>query len=439
MALAAVAAPAAQARLQGVRVAIGVPLEEGLFDGSVRWPSGQHVAIDAPAAEDPDVLVVPVDPRAGGRHVVTWRGLGRDGHPSRGEVAFGVRDGTTGRSAATERDVPLGRDLVLGLGRLLALAGLLGTAGLVILRATVVGPAWRAGGVTPPVGVPDTAAFRERTGPPLAAAAATWWAAWWALAAAAAAGLVLTPLALLWIGGRGPGDAGRLLADTRWGTAWIVQAVALAAAAGAAGVLARGASGRSPELAPAWALALAGPPAVALVAISFSGHAAGTDDPRLNIAIDAIHNLATAAWLGGLAGLAVLLPAALRPLGAGDRTRLAAGVVVRFSALALTAVGLLVATGVYRALVELPSPGDLLDTGYGNALLIKLVVFVPLLGVGAYNRLALHPRLERAAIGLDPDDRGAAARLRTSVRAELALAGALMVAVAALVALAPPT
>jgi copper transport protein len=133
-----------------------------------------------------------------------------------------------------------------------------------------------------------------------------------------------------------------------------------------------------------------------------------------------------------------MLPPALRGLEPTDRTRLAAGVVVRFSALALTAVGALVATGVYRALVELSSPRDLLDTGYGNALLIKLLIFVPLLGAGAYNRMVLHPRLERAAIGLDPGDRGAADRLRRSVRAELALAGALMVAVAALVALPPP-
>ena len=437
LALAAVPATAGEARGAEIRVGLGIELEQGLFDGVVRLPDGRELTMPAPEARRPNLLIVPLDPAIDGVSVARWRAMGRDGHPAGGTFRIEIRDREVLPFPIVDRDVPPSRDLLTALGRLLALAGPLGLAGLVVLRALVVGPAWRQGGVAPPVGAPDTAGFRERAGPALAAAAASWWRAWWILAAAGAAGLALAPVALLWTAERGAGDLGRLLLDTRWGTAWIVQVAALAAAAGAAALLGRGASG--PELGPGRALALGLPPAVALVAISWAGHAAASDDPRLDIAIDAIHNLSTAAWLGGLAALAVLLPAALRPLGRADRTRLAAGVVVRFSALALTAVGLLVATGVYRALVELPALGDLLDTGYGNALLVKLLIFVPLLGVGAYNRFVLHPRLERAAIGLDADDRGAAARLRTSVRAELALAGALMAAVAALVALAPPT
>ena len=95
-------------------------------------------------------------------------------------------------------------------------------------------------------------------------------------------------------------------------------------------------------------------------------------------------------------------------------------------------------TGVYRALAELGSVGDVADSAYGRALLVKLGLFAVLLAGGAYNRLVAHPRLERAALGLDPGDRGAAAALRVSVRAELALAAALMVSVAVLVSLPPP-
>ncbi len=95
-------------------------------------------------------------------------------------------------------------------------------------------------------------------------------------------------------------------------------------------------------------------------------------------------------------------------------------------------------TGVYRALAELGSVGDILDTGYGRALLVKLCLFAVLLAGGAYNRLVAHPRLERAALGLDDDDRGAASALRVSVAAELVLATALMVSVAVLIGLPPP-
>jgi putative copper export protein len=71
-------------------------------------------------------------------------------------------------------------------------------------------------------------------------------------------------------------------------------------------------------------------------------------------------------------------------------------------------------------------------------LTVKLVVFAVMLAAGGYARIVLHPRLERAAVGLDPDDRGAGVALRTSLRVELTLAAAVMVAVAVLVALTPP-
>ena len=101
-------------------------------------------------------------------------------------------------------------------------------------------------------------------------------------------------------------------------------------------------------------------------------------------------------------------------------------------------VGVLVVTGVYRALAELRSFSDLVDTGYGQALLVKLVIFCVLLVGGVYNRLVLHPRLERAALGLRPDDGGAGERLRVSVTAEVLVAAVLIAVVAVLVSLPPP-
>ena len=86
----------------------------------------------------------------------------------------------------------------------------------------------------------------------------------------------------------------------------------------------------------------------------------------------------------------------------------------------VAAVVLLVVTGVYRALAELPSLASLWTTSYGVALLVKLIVFAVMLVLAAWNRLALHPRLERAALGLGSagpgDGMGA---LRSSVRAEV--------------------
>jgi putative copper export protein len=174
------------------------------------------------------------------------------------------------------------------------------------------------------------------------------------------------------------------------------------------------------------------------VAISWSGHAASGTDAGLGTAIDAIHLVASGVWLGGLAALLAIVPYARRGLDEPSALRLSAAIVVRFSAVAIACVGVLVVTGVYRALAELRSFSDLLDTGYGQTLLVKLAIFAVLLIGGVYNRLVLHPRLERAALGLRADDSGSADRLRVSVTAELTVAAAVIIAVAVLVSLPPP-
>jgi hypothetical protein len=91
-----------------------------------------------------------------------------------------------------------------------------------------------------------------------------------------------------------------------------------------------------------------------------------------------------------------------------------------------------------RALGQGPPLVLLRRIGRGQALLVKLAVFAVLLVGGAYNRLVLHPRLERAALGLRETDAGAGQALRISVAAELAMASVLLVVVAVLVNLPPP-
>jgi copper transport protein len=187
-----------------------------------------------------------------------------------------------------------------------------------------------------------------------------------------------------------------------------------------------------------WTLALGLPAALALLVVSASGHAWVEPDRAVAVGADALHNWATGLWVGGLIGLAGLVPSWLAALAEEDRIPAAAGVVVRFSTIAIVAVATLVVTGTYRALAELDAPGDLLDTRYGIALTVKLGLFAVLLATGAWNRLVLHPRLERAALGLREDDGGAVRALRASVIAEIALAAGVLLAVGVMVAVLPP-
>jgi copper transport protein len=434
------AQPAPGARLATppdlVRIVLPTRVESAFLRLEVRDASGRVVS--GPAGRDPrDLRAVSAAVSAPGRAVltVTWRVLSEDGHPAGGSYHVGVRadPGEAGSPSPVRSDhgpLPLA-------ARFLALVGPLGLLGLVVLAAGVVAPAVRAAGIAVPgEGAAAAERFRVRAREALAARAGAWWAAWSALLVAWAVGVALLPLAVLRGLRAGPDDLGTLLGDTRFGVSWRVQAAGLVIAAVASVLARRRLAGRPPEDGAAAALLGAGP-LLGLAAISWGGHASAGGDAGPNIVIDLLHSAATAAWIGGLLGLAVLVVPAAARLADADRTRFAAAVVVRFSALAMSAVAVLVVTGVYRTLAEVPV-GDLLDTGYGRALLVKLGLFALLLVGGAYNRMVVHPRLERAALGLDPSDRGAATALRVSVRAELALAAALLVSVAVLVSLAPP-
>lgn len=434
--------PAAGTRVeappQTVRLVLPTRVEQEFLELRVTGPDGRLLS-GAPVRDprDPRAIVVPLDAPSRGVLDVTWRVLSEDGHGAGGAYAIGVRaDPPAGPSAAAVTRSDHGAPPVLA--RLLSLVGPLGLIGLLALAAGVVAPAVAAGGIVVPGEKPAvTEGFRARAAAAIAPSARAWWTAWWALVAATAAGLALAPLATLWVLREGPGEIGPLIGGTRFGVAWRVQVAGLVIAVVGALVARRLAGGRAlPERA-GLAAALGVGPALALAAISWGGHASAGGDATANIVIDLLHSGATAAWIGGLLGLAVLVAPAVARLGEGDRVRLAASVVVRFSALAMVAVVVLVVTGVYRALAEV-SVGELLDTGYGRALLVKLALFAVLLLGGAYNRMIVHPRLERAALGLDPTDRGAASALRVSVRAELALAAALLVVVAVLVSLPPP-
>ena len=138
------------------------------------------------------------------------------------------------------------------------------------------------------------------------------------------------------------------------------------------------------------ALALAVPAALlgawAVIVPGLSGHAG---DPGLGlpaVAVDALHTAAAAIWIGGLAQLVLVTPHATRGLPDVDRTRVRTAMTARFSRVALTSVAVLALTGAGRALWAISSPGQLWQTGYGRALLVKTALLAGLVGLGYLNR-----------------------------------------------------
>jgi copper transport protein len=109
------------------------------------------------------------------------------------------------------------------------------------------------------------------------------------------------------------------------------------------------------------------------------------------------------AWLGGLAGLLLVLPRATRTRPAGrERHALLAAVLLRFSPVALVSVGVLTAAGTGLALLHLTSLYDLTDTAYGRAIFVKVALLLGAIWVAVIQREYLLPRLRRLADGEEP-------------------------------------
>jgi hypothetical protein len=133
-------------------------------------------------------------------------------------------------------------------------------------------------------------------------------------------------------------------------------------------------------------------------------------------------------WTGGLVLLVLSLLALWRaPVDGATRGKLAVEWVARFSGVAAASVGLLLASGLVLAALQVPDWSGLLLTPYGQVLLVKLLVVGAALGLGAYNALSA-PR--RAAHG---------GRAAGWVAAEAVAVAAVVLAAAVLTDLPPAT
>jgi putative copper resistance protein D len=208
-----------------------------------------------------------------------------------------------------------------------------------------------------------------------------------------------------------------LFGETTFARAAGARLVIALVTAGIAMVLARRACGRA-----AWLALAAG--SLALVASSaVLSHAIARVDGRgLLLVLDAVHQAAAAAWVGGLAHLTV--HAATRRPGEVPAEH---DVVRRFSALALASVATLSIAGVGLTSVYVGDPGALLGTAYGVMILSKVVLFVVALGLAATNFSAVR----RVTCS------GVPVRLYRFVEIELGLALTLLFAAASLTSLPP--
>ena len=160
-----------------------------------------------------------------------------------------------------------------------------------------------------------------------------------------------------------------------------------------------------------------------LGSLAWAGHGSFGSKPNLHLTADTIHLLIIALWPGGL------LPLWLVLVNGMEINRLTA-IVNRFSNFALLAVAILVGSGWINTWMIIASWRGLIDTPYGQTLLVKLALLLGMLLLGAANLLYLRPRITTKE--------SAMRRLRWNVAIETALLLGLMLVVGYLGLLPPP-
>ncbi|MCY3784394.1 MAG: copper resistance protein CopC [Chloroflexi bacterium] len=350
-------------------------IEPGFSRIDVLDASGASVT-DGPSQVDPSnrsAMLVRVPPLADGTYVVTWRTLSVvDGHVIRGSYAFSVGEPIDADVASTPASALIlsPAEPVLRAALLVGVMLVLGTAVHVPLTFA---PAARA------VGVGSAGSRYVELG----------WIGL-SLAAGAHVGLLVTQAAGL------AGDAeadlvgavGSALGLGQWGTLWIARAIAFVALA-----LALMRAGREPRPLGAW-LPVAAVAAAVLVTVSLGSHAAALlESSAAATSADVLHLLTAALWAGGLAPLLLSLAHARRTLDDHPRRRLMGALLARFSTIATISVGALVITGAFATWIQVVELPRLAQTDYGRALVAKLALVAPLIGLGAVNLLWTRRRL----------------------------------------------
>lgn len=378
-------------------------------------------------ANDPTHLTVSLRSLPDGVYTVAWQVLSAaDGHVTTGAFPFGVGNvdpNVVSAAAPASRTITITLDEIAA--RWLLYLSATALAGGTFFVLVVWNPAYRA--------------LKNKDVPEDSDPAKGFKAPWRRLANIGLVVLVAANvLGLLSQAGKATGGelaapwneaVSTVLFNTRYGALWIAR---LALTLVLAGLLPTANSKRDRWI--GFTLSL-----VLLLTISLGSHAAADPDPLWPVAADWSHLIAASAWVGGLTHFVVGMWRA-RELDAKTRTALTARLIPRFSAVALISVGVLTLTGLYTAVLRVGSWEALSTTAYGRTLIVKLIIALPMVMMGAINLLGITPRVKNAAAnptGLKHFSELIVDRFRRLITSEITLGALLFLSVAVLTSLPP--
>lgn len=113
-----------------------------------------------------------------------------------------------------------------------------------------------------------------------------------------------------------------------------------------------------------------------------------------------LHMLATVSWVGGQTVISLLIiPIGRKVLSGKDFSNLIATINKRMRSIAWISFTILIGTGLIQISADQDHEGFLsLQTNWGIAILIKLLIFSGILALTAYQTFSLSPIIERSAL-----------------------------------------
>lgn len=417
-------------------------------------------------AEGDKKLQVELEDLASGTYAVEWKALSTDGHTMKGKFTFtlaleeaSAATPSGSQTAALPAQSPppaaqqpsqpegtqeSGTPWTMSLVRWLEYLAMMTLAGGFAFRLLILAPVLRgANGLEEGERAAGLAAGTHRFIK----------LSWWALALLALttlAALVLQTSAVLDVSlgeALSPARLYQVLTRTGYGGPWLLQAATVAALAFVLLLLAKRIGDETDErhLTNAnqgllWAGVIV--TALMMFAPSLTGHArAAAAEYRLTVFSDWLHLVAAGLWLGGLFHLALSMTRGVSGLEADKRLRVLERAIPLFTRLAVACTAVIALTGVYNSWIHVDRLSALWGTPYGEALLLKIILFVVMVALGGVSTFIIHPKAKRLIAGDDGAETGEHLKLDRSfyrtVGLEAVLGIVVLLAAAVLVFLQP--
>lgn len=219
-----------------------------------------------------------------------------------------------------------------------------------------------------------------------------------------------------------------MLYETEVGYTWVTRMISLAV------VIFVGSQSKRWPTGSLWVSTLAG--SVALATLPWTGHGAMDEGTRRfwHFTADILHLLAAGGWIGALAAFGLML--SIRRGSSEQQVRVLSRALTGFETAGAFIVATIIVTGVANYLFIVgPTLIEVVTSTYGILLLVKILLFVGMIGLATLNRFYLSPSLERSVVAGDYSQ--AATALRKSVVIESTCAVVIVCLVAWLGTLSP--